>query len=414
MARTAHSDIGASSAERWWNCPGSRALARTVGPQTTSVFAAEGTAAHKLREVCLEDGSDAEDHIGRVIVVPPAWDGDRKFEFTVDEAMAEAVQVHIDRIRAILAKYPDAEVSHELGLDLSHLHPDAFGTADTVIYIPSEKWLIVDDYKHGSGVIKKAKGNPQGRYYATGAMRLFHNRGLRKVTIGIVQPRGRAGQPIDEDTFPAIDLVEWRADLKDAMHRTDDPNAPRVAGDHCRFCPAAAICPEFRAETQRRAMADFSNAKPVAPKLEEMSLDQLGTLLAQADFLQSWVSAVKEYAHNRALQGDIATGHKLVVKKSNRRWRDEEETVAVLTGCKAVDVDGEKLIFPKAAALSRAQLFVEKLRSPAQIEKLLGKKSERALAALTIRADNGYALVAISDSRPDKQTTAAEDFTRVG
>lgn len=408
-----HSEIGASSAERWWNCPGSRALARLAGPRPTTIYAAEGTAAHELREMCLTKGGDAADHIGRVIVVPPSGHGDPGFEFVVDEEMAAAVQVHIDRVRGIVAAYPDAEVSHEMGLDLENLHPDAFGTGDTIIYIPSEKWLIVDDYKHGSGLVKKAKDNKQLLYYAVAAMRRFHNRGLKTVTICIVQPRGAQGHPIDEHTFPAIDLVDWRADLKAAMHRTDDPEAPRKPGEYCRFCPATT-CPEYREEVERQAMADFSGPLPVAPAVEDLSLDQLGELLSRADFLMGWVSAVKEYAHNEALRGRVATGHKLVAKRSNRKWRDEEETVAFLMGERALEVDGEKIRLPRETALRREQIYDAKLRSPAQIGKLLGKENERLLEALALRPGTGYSLVPVTDTRPEKASSASDDFTPIG
>lgn len=414
MGSAKHSEIGASSAERWWNCPGSRALARLAGPQFTGVYAAEGTAAHKLREVCLGDGSDAADHLGRSIIVPPAWEGDHGFEFVVDDDMASAVQVHLDRVRRILEEHPDAEVSHELGLDLANLHPDAFGTGDTIIYIPSEQWLIVDDYKHGAGVIKKAENNPQLLYYAAGAMRRFHNRGLKKITLCIVQPRGRNGHPVDEHTFPALDLLDWRADLKDAMLRTDDPKAPRVVGEYCRFCPGAAICSDYRDEANKAASVDFSGSEPSPPKLEDMTLDQLGTLLGRADFFMGWGSAIKEFAHNEAMRGRVATGHKLVAKRSNRKWRDEDEVVSFLTGETAITAGGEEVRVPLGVALSKKSLFSQKLKSPAQIDKILGKANAKFVALLTVKPDNGYSLVPVSDERPEKTSSAEEDFAPAG
>lgn len=47
---TAHSNLGASSAKRWMNCPGSNALIEHAPPEQSSKYAAEGTAAHWVGE----------------------------------------------------------------------------------------------------------------------------------------------------------------------------------------------------------------------------------------------------------------------------------------------------------------------------------------------------------------------------
>ena len=82
-----HSEIGASGAKRWMNCPGSVRLCRTI-PNESSAAAEEGTAAHELAETCLKSGQDAVEFIDRTV-----------HGFTVDEDMAEAVQVYLDYIR---------------------------------------------------------------------------------------------------------------------------------------------------------------------------------------------------------------------------------------------------------------------------------------------------------------------------
>jgi len=49
---TAHSPIGASSAERWINCPASVRLSEGC-KKPAGIYAEEGTAAHSLCEECL-------------------------------------------------------------------------------------------------------------------------------------------------------------------------------------------------------------------------------------------------------------------------------------------------------------------------------------------------------------------------
>src|SRR3546814_18193298 len=64
MSPTAHAVLGASSSHRWFHCPGSIRASEGM-PNTSSVFAREGTAAHALAEPCLSPRFDT----GRVL----AW-----------------------------------------------------------------------------------------------------------------------------------------------------------------------------------------------------------------------------------------------------------------------------------------------------------------------------------------------------
>ena len=79
MADKPHAILGASSSHRWLACPGSIRLSAGM-PNTGSVYAEEGTAAHELAEKCLNLGHDAADHLGETIVangtgyeVPKGW-----------------------------------------------------------------------------------------------------------------------------------------------------------------------------------------------------------------------------------------------------------------------------------------------------------------------------------------------------
>ena len=58
----AHSELGASSASRWMNCPSSVALSRDI-PDTTNAFASESTCAHELCDIALNEGKDAVEYI---------------------------------------------------------------------------------------------------------------------------------------------------------------------------------------------------------------------------------------------------------------------------------------------------------------------------------------------------------------
>lgn len=88
-----HAKLSPSSAHRWLVCPGSVALCETV-PNTSSVYADTGTAAHSLAEMCFAQSKDAKDFIGTDIPVG-------ELVVPVDEDMASAVQVYLDYVRRL-------------------------------------------------------------------------------------------------------------------------------------------------------------------------------------------------------------------------------------------------------------------------------------------------------------------------
>src|SRR3546814_3117950 len=113
-------------------------------PNTSSVFAREGTAAHALAEHCLSHGFDT----GRFLDWGIAVDGtlvDRPNDTSdlvmVDEEMVEAVQVFLDTIRRDYK--PGDVLVVEQRFDLSSWYPGLFGTCDAVLYRPSTGELRV-------------------------------------------------------------------------------------------------------------------------------------------------------------------------------------------------------------------------------------------------------------------------------
>jgi hypothetical protein len=177
--------------------------------------------------------------------------------FEVNDNMVEAVQVYLDTIRGILAKNPGAELRIEHKFHLASLHEDLWGTCDCVIVLPFER-LIVLDYKHGQGVAVDAEENSQGMMYARGAA---EGEDLEDIEIVIVQPRAPHPQgPVRSWNISRTDLFTWADEvLLPAALATNDPNAPLVAGSHCKFCPAGAVCPEKRREAFEAASMAFDD-----------------------------------------------------------------------------------------------------------------------------------------------------------
>jgi len=389
----AHSHIGASSAHRWLNCSGCIRLSAGI-EQETSIFAAEGTAAHELAERCLRGPKDnrfldAADFIGEEIVV-----GNHVFE--VDEEMADAVQLYVDTIKA---DYEPGDILFvERKFDLGHVWPGLFGTNDAGLYNVRSKTLRVYDLKYGRGHAVEAKENPQLIYYGIGMVNVDSLVGVQidGVELIIVQPRAihREG-PVRRWMTDPVHLMDFQADLAEGAARTEDPNAPRTPGDWCNFCPAAGICPELREVALLKAQAEFADV--IAPDLSE---SELAELLEKADLVECGIKAIRAEAFARANGGAKIPGWKLVPKRAVRKWKDEGTVVATLI----VDHD-----------VSSDDLWNRKLKSPAQVEKLLGKAGKDALADLVIKESSGNTFARDTDPRAEARPTrsAAHDFDPV-
>jgi hypothetical protein len=364
---------------RWSVCPGSIKLSETVPAGAgDSEYAAEGTAAHELGGICLTAGKDAAEFLGTVIAVG-------KYVFEVDEGMAEAVQVYIDAVRAVQA-------AAEPGV------------------------LVVIDYKHGRGVpveiFSNGRPNLQLMYYGFGAMHdatprsgptldvekrftlpdlrpdlggtcdaVFHPGGpISRIRIAIVQPRcGHPDGPVRAWEGDITDLLDFHQDLLDAAARTDDPNAPLSAGEHCKFCPARAICPELEKRSHALVLAEFTDL--TGPSY---SPEKLAEGLAMIPELEARIEGLRQFAYAELTAGKQVPGWKLVQKRAMRHWRDEDTAESILV----LQLGADALADPK-------------LKSPAQIEKLLGKKKAKLiLGDLVISESSGTALAPDGDKRP--------------
>ncbi len=375
-----HSKIGASSASRWMKCPGSvRLCENTV--RRSSEYADEGTAAHALAELCFKNGDkDATIHIGQIIEGQPV---------TLD--MAEAVNVYLDEVYADFQ--PGDEQDFEVRFSLNEIHTGLFGTADRVRYRPSTATLRITDYKHGAGVPVEVEDNVQLMYYAIGGALRLHNRGIRTIEIQIVQPRcPHSDGPVRIWALDVVDLLEFAADLRDAALATEDPNAPLVPGDHCRWCAAAGFCPALAKKAIAAASREFGPGLEYEP-------GELSEAMERIPMIMQWAKSVMEFAYGEAQAGRIPPGYKIVEKRGSRKWRDDEKAIAEL---KALGVSEDKIFEPR------------ELRSVPSIEKVYGKKNMKELEDLIVMESSGTTLAPLKDRRPAvAKATATDEFAAV-
>lgn len=393
----AHSRIGASSSYRWLECPGSVLLCSQAPEQKSSVYAEEGTAAHELAEKCLNSGQDADAYIGLEI------NG-----FEVDEDMAGHVQVYVNLVRQDREIYDDYQ-GCETKINLAWIHEDMFGTSDSHCGKKGSR-LVVHDYKHGAGIPVDAIENTQGLFYVLGVAAKYDFK-FDEYEFVIVQPRAiHPDGPIRRWVFSKERLKQAERELKAGVQRVMKANEAvdiekwLKAGDHCRFCTAAITCPELKRKTEMAVFEDFDpitddvlSVEPTPP--DQMSPERLVMALQFAAILESWIGQVRSYAYSQAQQGNPPPGYKIVQKYGRRKWRNPELA---------------KEIFETLGIEEKDLLTPGKLKTPAQVEKLLKKDfgvDKKFVNCLTTVPESGSVLVPEGDRREALTNDVEDDFT---
>lgn len=378
----AHASFGASNSKRRMACPGSM-NAEAPFPDESSPFAELGTAAHELGEHCLENGvADVGETIGGTF-----------YDHIVDDNMAAAVQTYVDFVRKIEADEAPALVRLEQRFSLQLLDPPMpmFGTSDCTIYGKESGNLWVIDYKHGQGVAVDVEDNPQLKYYALGAaLKIGERAPINTVHTAIVQPRAphRDG-PIRIHSYSRNDIFDFGTELMDAARAALDPAAPRIAGDHCRFCKAAGVCPALRSNALTVAQDEFGALRDI----DDLTPEQIAGYMDRIPLIEEWIKSIRRHAHSMLEAGEALPGFKLVEKRPTRRWTNEEDMVAWATN-EGLDDD---------------DIYEKKIKSPAQIEKVVGKKN--VPGNLIMSVSTGLSMVHDSDNRPPVALLASDEFT---
>jgi hypothetical protein len=301
----------------------------------------------------------------------------------VDEEMAVHVQLYLDHVRKVMS-IPGVKYWIEKKFSLASLNPPMpmFGTSDFSAYDPATRTLYVDDLKYGMGLVE-IEGNPQTKYYALGAwLSLPHEDVVEKIVMTIIQPRkDHPDGVVRSITIDAAELSEFAIELLDAARATLDPNAPLHAGDHCKFCPAKARCPELHRLSQEIAATEFDEVvAPVIPAPALIPPEQFADMLGKLHILDDWSAAMKEHAYNELLAGREVPGFKLVERRAERKWED------------TALADGD--VLSRLPEGKRDDAKEIRIKSPAQIEKLVGKKFfNENLAQHTKKVSSGLKLV---------------------
>jgi hypothetical protein len=345
-ADRAHARFAPSAAERWINCPDS--IRAQEGMADVSGDAAEeGTRMHEAASAILE-GMDRERATRELTPEQTA----------LVEEYTDAVE---GKFAALRRQDPGARLIVERRMHAPGVHPDFFGTGDTLMV--ARRVLHVDDLKSGWKPV--AVRYPDGRLNAQLASYvvlalaelgapvspfLFDPGalGIERVVLTVHQPR--VYDRPEQTRVTIAELREFLTVLVDAIERVERGDPTRKADPSwCRYCLARGRCPTLRAEANKRAAADFD------PTVENLPLNVAAELLAEADWLEAQAKGARESVYRALFVGKSVAGSKLVEKKGRREWLDFERAAELAI----------------SHGVPESSLYRRQPISPAQMETLL-------------------------------------------
>lgn len=378
-----HAKLSASGSSRWINCPPSVRLEEQF-ENKTSIYAEEGTLAHELAELKLR--LELKEITKRTYTL-------RFNKATMDNPLySKDMDDYVDVYKEIcMEKYlnskettTDSIAAVEQKLDFSNYVPDGFGTGDFIVI--ADGTLEICDLKYGKGVPVSAENNSQMRLYALGAINKFSFLyDIEKVRMTIIQPRL---SNISSDEISVNDLLKWAEEVvKPSAELAIKGEGEFKTGGHCKFCKARSVC-------RARADENLELAKFEFKKSDTLSNDEISEILEKVDSLVKWASDVKDYALDKALEGQEFKGYKLVEGRSQRKWKDEKAVAQILIDRGFLD----NIIWTK------------KLTTISNIERAIGKKeTERLFKDLIDKPLGKPTLVPLSDKR-EVYNAAKADF----
>lgn len=385
--------IRPSNSATWMNCPGSPALVESLGLPTsgTNRFAAEGTAAHQLAERCLKQEADAKEFIGAEIEIE-GDDATEAFVFTVDDDFARPVQEYLDKVRTLAY---NGELIVEEPVSMENVLPGVLndkgeplqGTPDAVVLEP--EFLDVVDLKFGRGVQVDAPGNTQLKIYA---LAVYDHYSVacepERVSWHIAQPRLNHFDQEDE-TLEELEKFRIEVHEKVGIALTCEPGEELYPGEkQCQWCPASGRC-----KAQAKAVADtvFEDLDTLEVRdIEHFQNEELWSTLGmwreRVKFAEQWCKAVSAAVDDALARGITVPGWKLVEgRRGNRAWADDREAEDQL----------------KKFRLKQAEMYSQKLISPAQAKKVLSDKRWKKLQeeGLIVQKEGKPQAAPISDPR---------------
>ncbi len=384
-----HEKLSPSKSMRWRKCPGSPREEAKYPDERSGAAAIDGTHTHTFLTKCIETP----------FFPPSAWVGqemeDHDGKFVIDADRAERVQFALNIIatrNGIVHSERKVDPAPLLGVE------GLAGTADIIIV--GEDSIEIWDYKDGVGVIDA--GTPQLEQYGFGVVAADRTP-YKTITLGIIQPKLRTK---GMDGFMSItksmdDFMAGAPALIADAKATQDPNAPLIAGEHCKYCKHKANCTAMGGVVAE-VFPDLTTAVTAT--------DKIRLLVERKAMILDLVESAEKEALRLAEIGQPIPGLKVVRGRGSRDWAVPEEQV---------------LTFLKKAGVPSDDCYTQKVVSPAQAEKLkwvkrdgsehvLSDKHKTQMQTEFIRKSEGsLTVVPVADKRQAVELGVASMFAAI-
>lgn len=386
-----HALLSLSGSARWLNCGPSARLEQQY-PESSSVFAEEGTAAHERGEWKIRK------YLHERMKEPRSDFDSEEMEHYTDQY----AQFVIDAVEEMKKTCPVPMVLVETRLDITKYVPESFGTADMILM--GDGKLHIMDLKYGKGVSVSADHNSQLMLYALGALEAYgFLYDITDVSMTIIQPRL---ENFDTFSIKADELRRWGEEyVRPRAIRAFKGEGELVSGPHCRFCkhrPHCTKCAEDALSLAREEFADLDAVEeskigpiPAVHFKDPMRIDhdEIEAVLPLLGRIRQWIDDVFSFVSEEAIQHGIHwDGYKVVEGRSIRKFVDEKKVEAA------------------AVAAGYHDIYKQSLLTLTEMEKLMGKKEfQRILGEMVYRPPGKLTLAPEADKRPAVDLTAARD-----
>lgn len=431
-----HRRYSPSQADRTFTCTGSRALLDRVPARPSGEFAIEGTDAHTVFEAAVKyrvsDAKAAHREYVPHLILEDLDTGYNDFY--------RAIQDALDYVFAILADNPDALVWIEQYVEppTPSAPGEAGGYSDCIIWIPSKRELHIIDYKHGVGVVKRAKSNRQALQYAAGV--LFEDNAridpaiVDAVILTIIQPRSfHADGEVRTYSVPPFEVWDYLQELDEKIAESEEGFGTLTPGElQCQFCDARTVCPAREAlgldvaVPGTETIEQFSEAD--LPHPSSLDLNRLAQIRYHAPALRKWLSDVEKHTDELARGGHVVPGAKLVETQASRKWYGTEPEAAKRLAAMLGERNAEEAVEAYHALIKKHpvldKMYTQKLVPLTSAEKLVvdaykqrvgrGRKKKaaeearQAFAFLTLKQSSGN-LVLVDDEDPRPAVNKAQN-----
>ena len=370
-----HSNIvGGSTAKRVIACPASVKLVQQIpAKDTPNEHADRGTLLHNVIADVLEYKKNPEEFLGTKY----------NDQVLIEELIHEKLDPALEAFKEVGFEYTGDNYMVETRVEFGDFLPGVFGSTDVLGRIGNR--AVVLDWKFGDGVLVSAEENEQLLFYAAAAMRTDEAKwvfeGATEIECIIVQP-----PEIRRWVTTPQRVALFEQELRRAVNESQSEAPLLESGSHCRWCAAKPICPKMTGQVER----------VLQTKLQALPIDQIAVQLQQADMIEDYIKDLRALATQMIEHGVRVPGFKLVAKRATRQWTDENEVHSWYnTHFNNVD-----------------DIYERKLKSPAQLEKVLKKAKVELPSELVVSISSGSTLAPESDSRPavlqiGKQLSAA-------